>query len=125
MRLAAVSLIIIDEAAFVPDELYLSVRPMLIISKGRLLMLSTPFGKRGHFYTEWCGHGANDWERYEVPASQVPRISAEDLKSEEAALGRWWFEQEYLCRFQDAIGQVFASEDIDRSVKPELEVLAF
>jgi Terminase large subunit, T4likevirus-type, N-terminal len=123
---SAVSLIIIDEAAFVPDELYLSVRPMLIISKGRLLMLSTPFGKRGHFYREWSGLGAKDWERYEVPATMIPeeRISAEDLRAERDALDDWWFEQEYLCRFQDAIGQVFASEDIDRSVKPELEVLA-
>jgi hypothetical protein len=112
---SAVSLILIDEAAFVPDQLYLAVRPMLIVSKGRLMMLSTPFGKRGAFFNEWSGAGAQDWQRFEVPAGEVPRIAPADLESERLALGRWWFEQEYLCRFNDAIDQVFSTSDIERA----------
>ncbi len=121
---SAVSLIVVDEAAFVPDSLYLAVRPMLIISKGRLMMLSTPFGKRGAFYNEWCGAGAKDWQRFEVPAESVPRISPADLESERLALGRWWFEQEYLCKFNDAVDQVFSSTDIERA-ESDYEVLEF
>ena len=37
---------VIDEAARVEDALYYSVRPMLAISHGRLVALSTPFGRR-------------------------------------------------------------------------------
>src|SRR5207245_11315659 len=44
---SGVRLLIIDEAARVPDDLYYSVRPMLAVSGGRLVALSTPFGKRG------------------------------------------------------------------------------
>ena len=46
---SGVTLLIIDEAARVPDELYYSVRPMLAVSGGRLILLSTPFTKRGFF----------------------------------------------------------------------------
>ena len=44
---SAVDLLVIDEAARVIDELYYATRPMLAVSGGRLLALSTPFGKRG------------------------------------------------------------------------------
>ena len=52
---SGVDLLIVDEAARVADELYYAVRPMLAVSGGRLMMLSTPFGKRGVFYEEWTG----------------------------------------------------------------------
>src|SRR5215218_6288997 len=44
------ALLILDEAARVADELYFAVRPMLAVSGGALMLLSTPFGKRGIFY---------------------------------------------------------------------------
>ena len=45
-----VSLLVIDEAARVPDDLYRAVSPMLSVSGGRMVCLSTPYGKRGFFY---------------------------------------------------------------------------
>ena len=50
-------LLIIDEAARVADDLYKSVRPMLAVSRGRLIAMSTPFGQRGWFFEEWQGAG--------------------------------------------------------------------
>jgi hypothetical protein len=44
---SAVSLLLVDEAARVSDELYLAIRPMLAVSDGALWLMSTPFGKRG------------------------------------------------------------------------------
>ena len=38
---AGVTLLVIDEAARVRDDLYRSVRPMLAVSEGRLVSLST------------------------------------------------------------------------------------
>src|SRR3712207_5553840 len=68
---SGVSLLILDEASRVADELYFAVRPMLAVSGGALMMLSTPYGKRGIFFEEWS-HGEG-WERYEVPARECPR----------------------------------------------------
>lgn len=44
---SGVRLLAIDEAARVPSDLYLSIRPMLAVSGGRLIALSTPYGTRG------------------------------------------------------------------------------
>src|SRR5207249_2922857 len=44
---SGVALLIIDEAARVADDFYRSMRLMLAVSRGRLVALSTPFGRRG------------------------------------------------------------------------------
>jgi hypothetical protein len=107
---SSVALLVIDEAARVADDLYRSVRPMLAVSGGRLIALSTPFGKRGWFYQEWTsGRG---WARVKVPADRVPRISKEFLAEERAALGERWFRQEYGCSFEDVVGALLSSEGI-------------
>ncbi len=105
-----VTLLIVDEAARVEDDLYFSVRPMLAVSGGRLLLLSTPYGKRGVFYEAWTGE--EDWERYEVSAYEVPRISPEFLEEERRTLGEHWYAQEYECTFGDMIFQVFSDATI-------------
>jgi hypothetical protein len=115
------ALLILDEAARVADELYFAVRPMLAVSGGALIMLSTPYGKRGVFYEEWTGgHG---WERYEVPASQCPRISGEFLEQERASLPPFIFRQEYECSFEETEDQVFTTDLIDRAVTDEVKPL--
>lgn len=118
---SGVDLLIVDEAARVADELYYAVRPMLAVSGGRLLMLSTPFGKRGVFYEEWTGGSA--WERYTVTAAECPRIPSEFLKEERETLGPWWFAQEYECRFMDTVDQVFATEVINKAITDEVAPL--
>ena len=100
-----VSLLVIDEAARVPDDLYRAVRPMLAVSGGRLVCLSTPYGKRGFFYEAWVSR--EDWLRVEVPATQVKRIPPEFLEEERRALGESWFRQEYLCSFEALEGLVY------------------
>jgi hypothetical protein len=62
---SSVAQLIIDEAARVPDDLYRSVRPMLAVSQGRLVCLSTPFGKRGFFFIERTDDEP-DWHRVQI-----------------------------------------------------------
>jgi hypothetical protein len=109
---SAVKLLVIDEAARVPDELYKAVRPMLAVSGGRLMALSTPFGKRGWFFNEWMGEGSEWGERVKISATDCPRIAPEFLAEEERSQGPHWFAQEYGCSFEDTIDSVFAYEDI-------------
>jgi hypothetical protein len=103
---ARVSLLIIDEAARVPDDLYRAVRPMLAVSNGRLICLSTPYGRRGFFHDAWA-HGGSDWARIEVPAERIGRITPEFLAGERRALGASWFRQEYGCSFEALEGLVY------------------
>ena len=117
---SSVSLIIEDEASRVPDDLYRATRPMLAVSKGKHIIMSTPYGKRGHFYEEW--HSDNNWTRTEIPATSCTRISEDFLEEEKRSLGDWWYQQEYCCKFMDTVDSLFTYETImaamDDDVKP-------
>jgi hypothetical protein len=115
------SLLIVDEASRVEDELYFAIRPMLAVSGGALMMLTTPHGKRGVFYEEWTG--GRGWERYEVSAEDCPRISPEFLEEEREALPSWVYRQEYECSFEETEDQVFTTEMLERAVTPEVTPL--
>jgi hypothetical protein len=119
---SGVDLLIIDEASRVDDELYFAVRPMLAISGGQLMMLSTPYGKRGVFYEEWHSR-VSEWERYEVPADECPRITEAFLEEERAALPSWVYRQEYECSFEETEDQVFTTDMVDASVSADVEPL--
>ena len=115
------SLLIVDEASRVADELYYAVRPMLAVSGGRLMLLSTPYGKRGVFHHEWTeGEG---WERYQVPATEIPRIPPEFLKEERRSLPAWIYRQEYECSFEDTEDQLFGYELVTSSITDEITSL--
>ncbi len=118
---SGVALLLVDEASRVPDELYAAVRPMLAVSGGRLVALSTPFGKRGWFFEEW--EGTNAWERVRVTADQCPRITADFLAEERKALGDRWWRQEYFCSFEDTIDSVFAADDIAAAMRDDVAPL--
>ena len=77
---SAVNLLIVDEAARVPDSLMAGVRPMLAVSHGRLLACTTAFGARGWFHEAFTGSDA--WYRLKVPATACPRISRTFLENE-------------------------------------------
>ncbi len=119
---SGVSLLIVDEASRVNDALYQAVRPMLAVSGGDIILLSTPFGKRGFFHHEWT-EGGNAWHRTEITAYDCPRISREWLEQERKTIGDWWFNQEFLCRFVETDDQVFAYEDIQRALDLDVKPL--
>jgi hypothetical protein len=115
------TLLIVDEAARVEDELYFAVRPMLAVSGGALVMLSTPAGRRGIFFEEWVsGHG---WERYEVTAEECPRISPEFLEEERQVLPSWVYRQEYECSFEKIEDAIFTYEMVQQAVTSEVTPL--
>ena len=120
---SGVDLLVIDEAARVLDELYYSVRPMLAVSHGRLLALSTPWGKRGFFHHEWTA--GQDWQRIRIPATACPRIPASFLEEERRSLPPLFFASEYLCEFVDTIDQVFRTEDVLGAVSADVLPFAF
>ena len=119
---SGVHLLVVDEAARVDDELYYAVRPMLAVSSGRLMLLSTPYGKRGIFHSVWTS-GAGEWERYEVRAADCPRISEEFLEDERASLPLWSYRQEYECSFEETDDAVFLASMIDKAVTSDVKPL--
>lgn len=119
---SGVTLLLVDEASRVDDALYQAVRPMLAVSKGRIVLLSTPWGKRGFFHHEWM-EGVTDWQRTKVTAYDVPRIDPSWLEAERSRIPTSVFEQEYLCIFGELEDSVFAHDDIQAARRSEIAPL--
>src|SRR5262249_44172351 len=82
-----------------------AVRPMLAVSRGRLIALSTPFGRRGWFYREW--HGDGPWKRVRITWKDCPRLDAAFIAEETRALGPDWVDPEYNALFTARPGLVY------------------
>ena len=119
---SGVTLILEDEASQVSDELYQAIQPMLIINKGQLIAMTTPFGKRGHFFTEWMD-GGDDWKRVEVTAAQCTRITPDELEKQRRSMGDMFFRQEFLCEFVDDVQQTFNHDLIQRAFDENIKPL--
>jgi hypothetical protein len=115
---SAVSLLVVDEATRVNDDLYRAVRPMLAVSGGSLWLMSTPFGKRGVFWEEW-DHGGPEWERIRVTGEDCARIPRTFLEEERGSLGEAWFRQEYQCEFVDTVSGVFDRDLVDQAISSD------
>jgi hypothetical protein len=86
---------------------------MLAVSRGQLILLSTPLGQRGFFYEAWIS--STPWERFRITADQVARITPQFLAEEKQALGERWYRQEYECSFEAGCDSVFDPTAIDRA----------
>ncbi|MGV8123506.1 MAG: terminase large subunit domain-containing protein [Candidatus Xenobiia bacterium LiM19] len=118
------ALLIIDEASRVDDATYKAVRPMLATSGGKLILLSTPYGKRGFFHDEWV-NGGELWQRFKITGHDVPRIPAAFLEEEQRALGPFFFDQEYLCEFKETVDQVFSYDQVMGAISSDIKPLEF
>ena len=116
---SGVSLLLVDEASRVDDSLYQAVRPMLAVSKGRIVLLSTPWGKRGFFHHEWM-EGGTSWQRTRITAHDCPRIDSFWLAEEQRRIPAATFQQEYLCEFGELEDAVFSFDDIQAMRSPDV-----
>jgi Terminase large subunit, T4likevirus-type, N-terminal len=120
---SGVSLLVIDEAAFVSDEQYDAVRPSLAASDGALWMMSTPRAKTGFFYEAWANSG-EEWKRLSARATDCSRISARFLERERRSMDEQTFRREYMCEFADGVDMLFTREMVDAAFSEEVQPLA-
>ena len=120
---SAVSLLVIDEASYVPDQLYHALRPMLATTNGGLWILSTPRGRQGFFWDAWSSKG-DAWTKFSVPAPECPRIGMEFLDEERRLHGPAVFNREYLCDFGSTGQSYFDIDALDVASEVERNVAA-
>jgi hypothetical protein len=119
---SSVRLLVLDEAARIPDELYMALRPMMAVSQGRIIALSTPWGMRGWFYHEWQD-GGPAWHRTRITADQCPRIDTAWLAAERERIGEWWYRQEYMCEFVTTTDSLFTEPQLRAAFSDDIEPL--
>lgn len=109
----AANLLIIDEAAIIPNDEYFirDLRPALSTFKdSRCLWISTPRGKGNYLY-DYYMRGQN--EEYEDWGSAVytwrsnPRLSEKDVMEAKRSMTRALFAQEYECEWTTTEAQIY------------------
>lgn len=105
---AGARLIVLDEAARVPDDIFASVLPM-VASDGAIWALSTPWGRRGWFFEAWEDR-TGLWESHKVTVHESGQYDAGRIAEVKAALGSFVFASDYLCEFGDTDSQLFGTE---------------
>lgn len=115
---SAVTLLIVDEAARVPVSLYEAVGPMMAVSKGQTMLLSSAWFKTGFFWEQWSQEG-DRWRKFRVTALECPRIDRAWLERERLTTyaGRpKAFDREFMCEFQELEGVALSLEHFDKAV---------
>lgn len=123
--LRKVALLLVDEAAEVPEAAYKAIRPVLATvgkSGGALWLLSTPEGRQGFFWNAWENEG-DRWFRMSVTAEECDRISKDFLQEEREVMGELLFRQEYMCEFLDTADALFSSADLEASIDRDVPTL--
>jgi len=115
---SGVSLLLIDEASRVSEEMYTALRPMLATERGDLWLMSTPKGRSGFFYDIW-EHGGAEWHRVRVPATECGRIAPEALEEQRSGMDAAEFRQEFLTEFTEDGAGVFDREVVEAALDEE------
>ena len=119
---SAASMLLIDEAARVTDDLFYSLLPVLAVSDGDIWLMSTPNGKTGFFYETW-EFGGSEWFRMSGPATECPQIPAPFLEEQRRVMTASRFRQEYMCEFAGQGGGAFDRELVERLLDPDVTPL--
>src|SRR3990167_8298879 len=100
-----VHLLIADEAAFIPEDVWNAVTPMLAVTGGKIILLSTPFGKGGYFYR--CFQDPS-FTSFHVSSEACPRRDENFLAQERKRMTELQYAQEYLGEFVDELRRFFS-----------------
>ena len=109
-----IDLLIADEAAFIPDAVWTAVTPMLAITRGKIILLSTPHGKEGYYYR--CFEDKS-YTKFHESSEDCVRNDVEFLKREKERMTKAQYAQEYLGEFCEELMQFFPTELIKKCMK--------
>ncbi len=105
------TMIIFDEAAFIPDRVFTAVEPALAVKGMQLILSSTPAGKRGYFYNSYANNPVSHrWHVYKVKSSESPLVTADYLNEQRLTMSENDYAQEFETAFIDSVGQYYPLE---------------
>lgn len=104
----------IDEAAFIPDDIFYIVLPWCDVYKAPILIVSTPLYKNGFFYEYYClgmsgkeGYKSYDWSSPIYYRDMNKVLPSEKLEEYRKIMPKNQFKSEYLGEFLDDGSSLF------------------
>lgn len=113
--MTASHILIIDEAAFIPDEVFDILFPVVDANKAPILMLSTPLFADGYFYRNFTDKKniVYDWATYDTSKY----LSQEKLNHYRETMPEIRYKTEYLAQFITEGGYVFNAYNFSNTQK--------
>ncbi len=117
------NMLIADEAAFMPEDVWAAVTPGLATTGGQLILISTPHGKKGYFYQQFHSEHFKTWHLNTIDVykerdwtEQQRQIALNFIESERARMSEREFGQEYLGLFLEELMQFFPDDVIRKAM---------
>jgi len=127
LRGLELNLIIVDEAAHSPhlrqnliDILDANAWPTLALSRGPVLVASTPKGLGNDFHLLWKRAG-QEGVRFTGPSTMNPNFSVKELEQERRSRPELVFRQEFEAQFVDFAGALLKRSEVRYGTPPPLE----
>lgn len=112
-----VDLLIVDEAAFIPNEIWDATLPVMISRPGsRVVCTSSPWGSTSHWFRMLWNEGRDDpgewaqswqWSSYDSPIADKALL--DKLRESRSSA---WFRREILGEFTEDSGAFFAESEL-------------
>lgn len=126
IRFMTVHKLYADEAARIPEDVWVAVTPMLLTTGGDMTLISTAAGKQGYFYECWINkdEAFNSFTRFSVQSEEVMRNrkicetwtkqqrkkALQFIEREKKRMTALQFAQEYMGEFVDDLLQFFPTD---------------
>jgi len=128
-------LIVVAKAARVPDPVFDELTPMLAVTGGALILLSTPCGASGYFAKAWKDGDPEVWHKVRITAPMLPgitlshpepegvcpRIPLDFLEAERAMMPEAVFLSTYYGEFLPDTFSVFSYAAIEQAMLSDVE----
>ncbi len=125
-------MVIVDEAAFIEDHIFEDVlEPMMFVSDGKMVLISTPFGKSGYFYQKatdpnwYSTYEERDGEMRGISSYDNPHASEEKIDDFMSGKTQVTIDQEVYGRFTEDANSFFSQDlvksCVDSNVKKETD----
>jgi hypothetical protein len=114
--------IVVDEAAYVPEDLITEIAmPMLATTEGMLTLISTPHGLN-HFWRFFRMGQRNEhgvWSRT-APSSENPLVGTQFLEIQKELISQRAYLVEYEAKFLELEGKVFRDDAVRSCIVPRI-----
>jgi predicted phage terminase large subunit-like protein len=112
---------VIDEAAFVKEDLFTKIiRPALADLKGEAVLISTPDGRNWFYDAFKTGESgrSKDWKAWHLTTLDNPTIDPEEIEAAKKTLSTFHFNQEFLASFTNSGTGLFKEEWLKYGTEP-------
>jgi hypothetical protein len=126
LRGEGLDLVIIDEAAFVAQDLWTqAIRPALSDKQGEALLISTFDGENWFYdlYRFALDPENTEWQGWRFPTAENPYIPVAEIEEARRSLPKEVFGQEYLASPLAFAGAVFDGEKLDLAYRARTELV--